>query len=103
MRESVMSVFRFRNYVLGTQPRILSSVQLQVNQGLFLQSSLYLIKILSSVQLLFKQRFSSISGRCPGEMFGGNVEDPIDLSLSFRLELIPPRGGVSHADPPSPL
>jgi len=25
------------------------------------------------------------------------------LSLSFRLELIPPRGGVSHADPPSPL
>src|SRR6218665_28119 len=27
----------------------------------------------------------------------------IILSLSFRLELIPPRGGVSHADPPSPL
>src|SRR6218665_3767144 len=26
-----------------------------------------------------------------------------DHSLSFRLELIPPRGGVSHADPPSPL
>ena len=25
------------------------------------------------------------------------------LSLSFRLELILPRGGVSHADPPSPL
>src|SRR6218665_1476791 len=25
------------------------------------------------------------------------------LSLSFRLELIPPKGGVSHADPPSPL
>ena len=24
-------------------------------------------------------------------------------SLSFRLELFPPRGGVSHADPPSPL
>src|SRR6218665_2518950 len=27
----------------------------------------------------------------------------LSLSLSFRLELIPPRGGVSHADPPSPL
>src|SRR6218665_3124190 len=27
----------------------------------------------------------------------------LTLSLSFRLELIPPRGGVSHADPPSPL
>jgi len=25
------------------------------------------------------------------------------LSLSFRLKLIPPRGGVSHTDPPSPL
>src|SRR6218665_937699 len=27
----------------------------------------------------------------------------VRLSLSFRLELIPPSGGVSHADPPSPL
>ena len=54
-------------YVFAAQPRFLSSIQLLVNKELFHQSSWYLINIVSSVQLQFKQcslHFSLV--KCPG-------------------------------------
>src|SRR6218665_2832269 len=53
-------------YVLAAQPRFLSSV----NKELFHQSSFYLINSVSSVQLLFHQRYSLFAffsgGKSPG-------------------------------------
>src|SRR6218665_165261 len=61
--------------------------------------------------VLFYSRVMSGIGRACAHLFFRHVfhagthfsNRPTPLSLSFRLELIPPRGGVSHADPPSPL
>ena len=61
-------------HVLITQSRFLSSVQLLVNKELFRQSSFYFINIVSSVQVLFKQRYLHFS---LGES-GKNVLDPIN-------------------------
>src|SRR6218665_1813579 len=58
--------------------KIFSLVQLLVNKELFHQSSFYFINIVSSVHLLFKQRYLHFSrgeksrGECPGR----NVLDP---------------------------
>src|SRR6218665_1050667 len=43
--------------VFATHRRFLSSVKLLVNKALFYSSSLYLKNIVSSVQLLYKQRY----------------------------------------------
>jgi len=64
-------------YVFATQPRFLSSVQLLVNNELFHQSSFYLKNVVSSVQLLFKQRYLHfLRGKSWGEMFGEKILDP---------------------------
>ena len=51
-------------------PRTFPSIRVE----LFNQSSFYLKNIVSSIQLLFKQRYLHFS---PGEMSGGNVLDPM--------------------------
>src|SRR6218665_1279836 len=84
MQGSFRSIFGLISslfYVFATQPRFLSSVQLLVNHELFHQSSFYLKNIVSSIQLLFKQRYLhfSLGEKSPR----GTVLDPLSNQLAY--------------------